>query len=62
MKIPDISIQQYDYLLPDERIRKIPLTDRSSAKLVTEENGFFQISTFKQLPDFLNALGFQVID
>ena len=54
MKIPDISIQQYDYQLPDERIRKIPLTDRSSAKLVTEENGFFQISTFKQLPDFLN--------
>lgn len=55
MKIPDISIQQYDYQLPDERIRKIPLTDRSSAKLVTEENGFFQISTFKQLPDFLNS-------
>jgi S-adenosylmethionine:tRNA ribosyltransferase-isomerase len=55
MKIPDISIQQYDYQLPDERIRKIPLSDRSSAKLVTEENGTFQISSFKQLPELLNS-------
>lgn len=53
MRIPEIHIEQYDYHLPDERIRKIPLSDRSAAQLVYEQNGEFSISTFKHLPDLL---------
>lgn len=49
-----ISISDYDYPLPDARIAKHPLSDRTACKLlVSTANGSIAHHTFSDLPDLL---------
>ena len=49
----DISILDYTYNLPDERIAKYPLAERDSSKLLVFKNGQIETSIYKNLPSFL---------
>ena len=49
----DIQIADYDYPLPDERIAKYPLSDRSSSKLLRYQGGDIEEFTFRDLPRLL---------
>jgi S-adenosylmethionine:tRNA ribosyltransferase-isomerase len=49
----DISIVDYTYNLPDEKIAKYPLTERDSSKLLVFKNGQIETSVYKKLPSFL---------
>jgi len=53
MAIPQIEIEDFDYSLPEDRIRVIPLEDRAAAKLLVYENGGITDSVFSELPVFL---------
>lgn len=48
-----ISINDFDYPLPDERIAKFPLARRSDSKLLVYDNGAITQSHFCALGDFL---------
>ena len=48
-----ISIDAYDYPLPDERIAKYPLAERDASKLLVLKNNEIQESQFKHVGDFL---------
>ena len=52
-KPQDIAIADYDYDLPDERIARYPLSERSSSKLLVYRSGEITTHTFRDLPDFL---------
>ena len=49
----NISIADYDYPLPDERIAKFPLAERDQSKLLVYRNGEIAESQFFHLPDLL---------
>lgn len=49
----EIQIADYDYPLPDERIAKYPLADRSSSKLLRYQAGEIKEFTFRDLPRLL---------
>ena len=51
--VKDISIETYDYPLPDERIAKYPLPERDASKLLVLKNNEIQESQFKYIGDFL---------
>lgn len=51
--IRNISIDEYDYPLPEERIAKYPLAERDASKLLVLKNGHLQASQFKHIGDFL---------
>ena len=54
MAIPQIEIEDFNYTLPEDRIRVIPLEERAAAKLLVYENGEIIDSVFSELPNFLN--------
>lgn len=49
-----LSINQYDYSLPDARIAKYPLPHRDDSKLLIYNNKTISESIFHHLPDFLS--------
>ena len=51
--IRSISIDQYDYPLPEDRIAKYPLAERDASKLLVVKDGQLQASQFKHIGDFL---------
>ena len=51
--IKNISINEYDYPLPEERIAKYPLAERDASKLLVMKDGKIQASQFKHIGDFL---------
>jgi S-adenosylmethionine:tRNA ribosyltransferase-isomerase len=51
--VKDISIEAYDYPLPDDRIAKYPLPERDASKLLVLKNNEISESQFKHLGDFL---------
>ena len=51
--IKSISIEEYDYPLPEERIAKHPLAERDASKLLVLKDGEIQASQFKHIGDFL---------
>ena len=51
--IPEIHIEDYDYILPDERIAKYPLPRRDSSKLLFYKAGNVSEYIFKDLPELL---------
>lgn len=53
MTVQDISIEAYDYLLPDERIAKFPLLRRDESKLLHWNRGAISQYTFRQLSDLI---------
>jgi S-adenosylmethionine:tRNA-ribosyltransferase-isomerase (queuine synthetase) len=48
-----IDIDEYDYLLPDERIAKFPLAERDASKLLIYNKGNISESWFRNLVDYL---------
>ena len=55
MMIPDIKIEDYNYVLPDERIAKYPLSERDSSKLLVYKDGACTETVFKNLPQQIPA-------
>lgn len=55
MMIPDIKIEDYNYVLPDERIAKYPLSERDSSKLLVYKDGACTETVFKNLPQHIPA-------
>ena len=53
--IPDIKIEDYNYVLPDERIAKYPLSERDSSKLLVYKDGACAETVFKNLPQQIPA-------
>ena len=51
--IPDIKIEDYNYVLPDERIAKYPLPERDSSKLLVYKDGACTETVFKNLPQHI---------
>ena len=51
--VKHISIEEYDYPLPDERIAKYPLPERDVSKLLVLKDNEIQESQFKHIGDFL---------
>ncbi|MDR1814492.1 MAG: S-adenosylmethionine:tRNA ribosyltransferase-isomerase [Tannerella sp.] len=49
----NINIEDFDYLLPDERIAKYPLAERDKSKLLVFRDGKISESVFSSLPDYL---------
>jgi S-adenosylmethionine:tRNA ribosyltransferase-isomerase len=52
-RIEQIKIEDYDYVLPDERIAKFPLKKRNASKLLFNKNGELSEHHFSDLPDLL---------
>lgn len=51
--VKDISIEAYDYPLPEERIAKYPLPERDASKLLVLKDNQISESQFKHVGDFL---------
>lgn len=51
--IRNISIDEYDYPLPEDRIAKYPLAERDASKLLVLKDGRLQASQFKHIGEFL---------
>ena len=51
--IPEISIEQYNYDLPDERIAKYPLSERDLSKLLVYKDTEIAEERFTSMPDLL---------
>lgn len=51
--VQNISIEDYNYPLPDERIAKYPLAERDASKLLVLNNDTISSSQFKNIGDFL---------
>jgi S-adenosylmethionine:tRNA ribosyltransferase-isomerase len=49
----DISITNFTYDLPDERIARYPLAERDASKLLLYRKGQIMESRFRQLADFV---------
>ncbi len=52
-----IDIKNYNYALPDEKIAKYPLKDRSESKLLVYNDGVIEDASFKSLPDYIPTRG-----
>ena len=53
MKLPKIDLNQFTYDLPQEKIAKYPLTNRSDSKLLVYKQGIVEHHTFRHLIDQL---------
>lgn len=51
--IPEIHIEEYNYLLPDERIAKYPLSQRDASKLLCYKDGVVTENRFSDIADIL---------
>ena len=50
-----LSVSDFDYPLPDDRIAAFPLAQRDASKLLVYRDGVIQESIYQQLPSFLPA-------
>lgn len=53
MNIPRINLNDYTYILPDERIAKFPLVQRDHSKLLVYNKGVIAEKQFFNLPELL---------
>ena len=60
--IPDIKIEDYNYVLPDERIAKYPLSERDSSKLLVYKDGTCTETVFKNLPQHIPSSSMMVFN
>lgn len=51
--VKQISIEEYDYPLPEERIAKYPLDERDVSNLLVLKNNVIEKSQFRNIGDFL---------
>ncbi len=49
----NISIEHYDYPLPDERIARYPMQERDQSKLLVHKDGLISEDSFSRLSDHL---------
>ena len=55
VEVSSISIENFDYLLPEENIAKHPLQERDKAKLLyLKEDGKIEDRIFSHLPELLD--------
>ena len=54
-RIPRISIHDYNYELPEDRIAKYPVVPKHNSKLLVFDKGNITHDTFLNLPNHLNA-------
>lgn len=50
-----VSIQDYQYNLPEEKIARYPLSERDASKLLVWNNGTISDRRFRELPDVLKG-------
>ena len=62
MNPAEISILDYRYDLPEERIALHPLQERDASKLLVYKNGEISETVFSQIPDHLPAETLLVIN
>ncbi|MEL6535834.1 MAG: S-adenosylmethionine:tRNA ribosyltransferase-isomerase [Bacteroidota bacterium] len=55
MQLPVLSLSDFTYPLPDERIAKYPLEDRAGSKLLHYQSGLVEHRSFRDLPQLLPA-------
>jgi S-adenosylmethionine:tRNA ribosyltransferase-isomerase len=55
LTVKDIKIQDYSYVLPDERIAKFPLQARDSSKLLVYKKGVISEDTYRSMAAHLPA-------
>ena len=60
--VESISIQEYNYHLPDERIAKYPLVKRDQSKLLHYCNGAIKVQSFFELPELLPSNSLMVFN
>jgi S-adenosylmethionine:tRNA ribosyltransferase-isomerase len=53
MQVKNISIKDYTYHLPDEKIARHPLTERDASKLLVYSKKEISTNTFRELPTLL---------
>src|SRR5215468_10732141 len=53
MHLPDLSIQDYTYRLPQERIANFPLQERDASKLLVYRNGVINEDIYSHLDRYL---------
>jgi len=53
MNLPEISITDFNYVLPEERIAKYPLEQRDHSKLLINDKGKLSQDHFYNLPNYL---------
>ncbi|WP_462317246.1 S-adenosylmethionine:tRNA ribosyltransferase-isomerase [Marinilabilia sp.] len=58
----DISIDQYNYDLPEERIAKYPLDQRDHSKLLLYKDAYIKDSHFFNLPDLLPSSAMMIFN
>jgi S-adenosylmethionine:tRNA ribosyltransferase-isomerase len=49
-----ISLKEFTYPLPQEKIAQFPLKERDNSKLLVYKNGDISMRVFKQLPEYIN--------
>lgn len=49
------NIDDFDYMLPDQRIARYPVTPRHNSKLLVYGNGDISSDHYFKLPDYLPA-------
>jgi len=52
-RMPDISIQAFDYHLPDSQIAFFPTEERDGSKLFVHKQGINQHHAFRDLPELV---------
>ena len=60
--VESISISEYNYRLPDERIAKYPLVQRDQSKLLHYCNGAINVQKFSEVPRLLPANSLMVFN
>lgn len=60
--LKNIHIADYDYVLPEERIAKYPLTERDQSKLLVYQNNTILLKKFYQLPEIIQSEDFLVFN
>ncbi len=60
--VESISISEYNYHLPDERIAKYPLAERDHSKLLHYSNGAVKVQAFFELPYLLPSNSLMVFN
>lgn len=60
--MPDLSLSQFQYTLPDDRIARFPLLERDQSKLLVYRQGKITHSQFINLTDYLPADSFLVFN